>query len=418
MTHWLVYKSPVYYGWVVMGIGTVGLIMTSPGQSYVVSVFLEHFIHDLGISRSIASSLYTVATLAGSFALPFVGRQIDRHGPRKVVTFISLAFGLACIFMGNVQNAFMLGLGFIAIRLLGQGSLGLVSINVINQWWIARRGLVMGISGLCVALLGLGLFPVGLNKLIPEIGWRATYILLGLILIGGMGPLGYILFRDRPEQFGLQPDGTPARSPEEHGEGAAKAEVNWTLAEAIRTPAFWIVAGSAGTVSMLTTGLIFHLVSIFNDQGMGPDTAASVFIPLSVTMALVTLGGGVLADRIPVRLLLTVTLAAQATGLMLANHIVNAWLILVFGVVVGATSGLYRTIMSILWASYFGRLHLGSIMGVAQTVAVAGSALGPMPFGIARDLAGNYDAVLFWFTLLPIAFGVANLFVKRPVKSP
>ena len=83
----------------------------------------------------------------------------------------------------------------------------------------------------------------------------------------------------------------------------------------------------------------------------------------------------------------------------------------------GATSGLYRIIMSVLWANYFGRLHLGSIMGVIQTIAVACSALGPMPFGIAHDLLGSYNAVFFWTALLPLGFGIANIFVKRPRKS-
>ncbi len=90
--------------------GTLGLIMTSPGQSYVVSIFIEHFIKDLGISRTLVSTLYTGATLAGSFALPFVGRQIDHYGSRKIVLVVCLAFGAACLFMGGVKSAIMLGL--------------------------------------------------------------------------------------------------------------------------------------------------------------------------------------------------------------------------------------------------------------------------------------------------------------------
>ena len=415
MTNWLVHRSPVYYGWVVMAVGTLGLIMTSPGQSYVVSIFIEYFIADLEISRTLISSLYTAATLTGSFALPFVGRLIDRHGPRALVTFISFAFGLACIFLGNVQNAAMLGLGFVAIRLLGQGSLGLVSMNVINQWWISRRGLVMGLSGLFVALLGLGLFPVAMNKIIPALGWRTTYMVLGGVLLLGMAPLGYIFFRDRPEQFGLFPDGKKDLSREEQTLSPSLEE-NWTLHDAIRTPSFWVIAGSAGTISMLTTGVVFHLVSIFQDQGLDADTAASVFIPLSITMAVVNLGGGMLADRVPGRYLLALVLAAQFAALFMAMHLTSFWFILLFGITMGAISGLYRVIMSVLWANYFGRLHLGSITGIAQTIAVGGSALGPLPLGIAHDMLGNYNSVLLWCALIPLFFVVANMFVGKPRK--
>ena len=293
MINWLIHRSPVYYGWIIALVATLGMIMTSPGQTYIVSIFIEYFIDELDISRSVISSMYTGATLAGSFALPFVGRLIDRHGARRVVLVVSVAFGSACLYLGWVQNAVMLGLGFVAIRLLGQGSLGLVSMNVINQWWISRRGMLMGISGVCVSLLGLGLFPVAVNYIIQDIGWRSTYIALGLVLIFGMAPLGFLFFRDRPEQVGLLPDGRKVKPVAEEGAPEVVLEDNWTPAEALRTPAFWVVAGSAGTISMLSTGLVFHLVSIFGDQGLNANTAASVFVPLSITMAFVNFGGGV-----------------------------------------------------------------------------------------------------------------------------
>ncbi|MCP4415201.1 MAG: MFS transporter, partial [Chloroflexi bacterium] len=85
----LVQKSPIFYGWIILVVGTIGLTMTSPGQTYAVSIFVEHFIRDLSLSRSLVSSLYTIGTLTGSFALPFVGRQIDKRGPRLMVMLIS-----------------------------------------------------------------------------------------------------------------------------------------------------------------------------------------------------------------------------------------------------------------------------------------------------------------------------------------
>ena len=107
----LVNQSPIFYGWIILLMGTLGMIMTSPGQTYAVSIFIEHFITDLGLSRGLVSTLYTIGTLVGSFVLPLVGRQIDRRGPRLVMVFITLLFGLACVYMGFVSNAVTLGLG-------------------------------------------------------------------------------------------------------------------------------------------------------------------------------------------------------------------------------------------------------------------------------------------------------------------
>jgi len=100
-------RSPIFYGWIIMFVGTLGLIMTSPGQTYSISVFVEYFIGDLGLSRSSVSTIYTVSTLIGSFALPVVGGQIDRRGVRLMMTVIVVLFGLACIYMGFVLNALM-----------------------------------------------------------------------------------------------------------------------------------------------------------------------------------------------------------------------------------------------------------------------------------------------------------------------
>ena len=205
----LVAASPVYYGWVILAVGSIGGVMTSPGQTYVFSAFINHFIEDLGLSRSLVSTLYTVGTLTASLVLPFVGRQFDRRGARVMITLMSLLLGLACMYMGFVSNALMLGIGFFLLRQLGQGSLSLVSKNVINLWWVRRRGVIMGISGVFAALLG-GLFPYLVNSLNSHYSWRITYALLGALVLLVMLPTGWIFTRDRPEDHGLLPDDAAA----------------------------------------------------------------------------------------------------------------------------------------------------------------------------------------------------------------
>ena len=81
----LVHRAPFFYGWVILFAGTLGLVMTSPGQTYAISIFIDHLINDLGMSRSLVSTLYTTGTMTASIALPLVGRQIDRHGRRSLV---------------------------------------------------------------------------------------------------------------------------------------------------------------------------------------------------------------------------------------------------------------------------------------------------------------------------------------------
>ena len=393
--------------------------MTSPGQTYVVSIVIEDFIADLGISRSLISTLYTLGTLIGSFALPIVGYQLDRRGARLMVGIITALFGLACVYMGYVHNAVMMGLGFILLRMLGQGSLGLVCTNIINQWWVRRRGLVMGISGMAGSLISLGGFPNLVNWLLPIYGWRFTYIFLGLILVCVMTPMALIFVRNHPEAYGLQPDGGESRGTIFRKRKRAPTEwteVNWTLGEAMRTSVFWILLASLFAISMLSTGLFFHMVSIFTDNGLTPNLAAAVFVPIAVTTAIVNLGSGILVDRVPVRISLGIGLFFQALSLLMARSLSSATLALVFGVVFGISSGLIRILGSVVWAMYFGRRYLGRITGFTTMITIIGSGLGPMPMGIGRDLLGSYNFALILSAFIPFLLGIVSLLIDDPAR--
>jgi len=415
----LINRIPFFYGWIIMAAGTLGIIMTSPGQTYSQSIFIEYLLRDFTISRSLISSLYALGTLVGGFSLPFWGRQIDRHGTRKMTTLIALIFGLACIYMGFVQNAFMIGLGFILIRMMGQGSLGLVSQTAINQWWMNKRGMIMGISGLLMALLGMGAFPGLVYRLITAFDWRASYMILGAAVLVIMVPVGAIFFRNHPEQYGLKPDGESHDDPDGSvlADPLLSAEENWTLKEALKTRTFWIFGISSALFAMLITGLTFHLVSIFETQGLEPALAATVFVPIALTAALIGLVVGYLTDHVQLRYLLAVGLLLQAISLIMGLWIQGATTALLFGVVVGATNGVSRALSSVSWPSFFGRKHLGSIYGFTAAMTVIGAALGPLPFGFAFDMIGSYSPVLYIFSGVSLLLGLISLTAVKPKKS-
>ena len=409
----VVAASPIYYGWIILIAGTIGYIMSSPGQTYSVSIFLEYFIEDLSINRSTVSTLYMLGTLTASSAMPFVGRQLDQRGPRAMVVVISALFALACVYMGFVQNALMLGIGFLFIRMLGQGSLCIVSGNILNQWWVRRRGLILSIAGVVVAVLGSGTFPSLIHMLIERFGWRASYQLLGMAIALVMLPVGWLFFRRKPEDYGLLPDGAKSLSTAPATGAAHIVEENWSSREAVRTMAFWIIGLGLGSLSMLGTGLQFHMVSIFEDSGLSAEYAANAFMFVAITIAIVRIISGVLVDRIAARFLLFAALIGQTTSLLMAPRlgISTAW---VYGIVLGATNSLQMTVSTVIWAKYFGRQHLGAITGVASMIGVAGSSLGPMPMGIARDLFGSYTLALTALAVLPFSLGIVVLFSKEP----
>jgi MFS family permease len=412
-------KIPFFYGWVIMAVGALGMIMTSPGQTYTESIFIDYLIEDLNLSRSMISSLYALGTLVGGFSLPLWGKQIDRKGTRLIITIVSVLFGLSLIYMGFVQNALMVGVGFVFIRMLGQGSLGLVSQTAINHWWSQKRGMIMGISGLLMSLLGMGAFPNLVYRLIAAFDWRIIYIILGISLLVIMAPLGYIFIRNRPEDYDLLPDGLTTHTSEtfEGDDLNILTEENWTLKEAFKTKAFWVFSLALSLFTLLITGLTFHLVSIFQTQGLDAGTAAWVFLPLSVTAALVNLIVGYLSDHFPLRHLLAIGLVLLGLSQVLVLTLQGFGSVLAFGIVLGSANSFIRTLGTVAWPTFFGREHLGSIYGFTSAMSIVGAALGPLPFGYVFDWIGSYQPVLIFFAGGCFLIAIISLRVEKPLKS-
>ncbi|MCK6628537.1 MAG: MFS transporter [Anaerolineae bacterium] len=413
----LIKATPFFYGWVILVVGTVGIVMMAPSQTFTISIFIDYFIKDLGISRANISLLYGVATFAASLLLPLTGRLVDRFGPRLMTPLIALGLGLASVGVALVHSIFTLFLGLLALRFLGFGSLQLVSNNLIAQWFIRRRGRVMGLAGLSLPI-GLMIFP-GLSQFwIDQLGWRWAMGLLGLLVWLVMLPVSLLFFKDRPELYGLQPDGDTPPFPSVNGGEQRGGERHWTLAEARRTGVFWLFSAGLTVLTMLLAGLVFHQTSLFEVRGLSREVAVSAFYVIAIFSVIGNLGMGWLLDRYRARLLLAITLFLLAATMVMVQLMHTPAEAMLYGALNGLVSGAFRVIDAVVWAKYFGRLHLGSIRGAVMIGVVGGTALGPYPLGLSMDTFGSYAPAMTALLILPVSIGLAALLIKRPEKQP
>jgi MFS family permease len=410
----LIRRVPFFYGWVVLGVGTLGIVMMGPSQSYTVSLFLDHFVQDLGISRATASLIYGIATLTASLLLPLTGRLVDRYGTRRLIALNALVFGLALMAMSQVSGPWTLLVGLLLVRYLGFGSMQLISNNAIAQWFILRRGLVMGVAGQSLAI-SLLFFPWLSNQLINDLGWRQAWVALGALSLVVMLPVGWFFFRDRPELYGLTPDG---RAPRPAEQAALAQEDHWTLAEARRTAVFWLFAAACSAISLIAAGMVFHQTSLFVEHGLDRSLTVTAFQISALASIVGNLGMGYLLDRYSPRHLLAAQMALMLGAMVQLHFLAAPRDVVTYSILMGLTTGSYRVMDATVWAKYFGRHHLGSIRGATMIGTVGGTALGAYPLGLSFDLTGSYAPALLMLAALPILIIVASIIIRRPPQRP
>jgi sugar phosphate permease len=412
-----------FYGWLMVAVGFVGLFASGPGQSFTISNFVSPIIEELEISRTSISSAYTLGTLTAAFGLSYLGQLIDRFGARAMLVTVSLLLGISAICFSAVTNIVALYAVFTAVRIFGQGALMLTSHNLVSQWFVRRRGLALSLVNLGFAV-GSATYPPLTQILIGGVGWRTAWIWLGMGSWLLVIPIALLFVKSRPEELGLSPDGAaPSQVERPEGEGTATSAPaaggeSWRIGEAIRTRQFWIMGVAVAIPSMLITGMVFHQISYFLEQGLSAQTAASVFTVSAVAMVTAGLFFGFLLDRLPTRYVVSLALLCMLAAMYAMAVADTPLLAYGYGVVFGVASGGMMMMTSYVWPEYFGREFLGSVQGAAFTISIIGASLGPLPFGVAFDLWGSYHRALVLLSLLPAVFAVIVFFTRPPVKPP
>jgi MFS family permease len=383
-------------GWRILGLAILTAALTGPGQTIGVSVFVDHLISDLGLTRSTVSTAYLIGTLTAAFVLPVVGRQIDTRGVRRGMTAIGIGFATALAAMSGVVGFVTLAAGFVLIRLFGQGSLTLVSTVAVTLWFRSRRGFVLGLLATGTGML-MSLVPVASNAIIETVGWRTAWLVLACVIAVTVVPIGWFGMIDRPSDLGLEPDGGQIGETE-----AVLTEFSATRSEAIRMARFWILVAASSSVGMLATALNFHQISLLGDAGLSTTQAAAMFLPQFFGTAIAGVAFGWLSDRLTGRTLIPMSMGILASTLLLAANLGSGLTIAAYALTLGAAGGASRSVGSTLMPRWFGTDHIGSITGLSTLVGVASTAVGPVAYSLARDVAGTYETASLVFVVLPV----------------
>ncbi len=424
-------KSPVFYGYVVLFVGSIGVLASIPGQTVGVSVFTDPVKDALGLSRNQFSNAYMIGTLLSSFLVTKAGFLFDKYGARYVAFFATIFLGISLLLFSisvKISETFKSFLNsdswlvpfaiitvlFFFIRFSGQGVLTMTSRNMIMIWFNKNRGKINAISSITVSL-GFSASPILINRLIDDHGWEFSWQILAVSLF----IFSFIIiqfYRNKPEDFDLKPDGLNTIKNTETIE-VEVIENNFTLVEAKKTRAFWMYGLILAFNSFFITGFTFHVVSIFASQDYTKSQAIAVFVPISIIAISVATLCNILSDYIQHKIYLYIMIASgilASLGLLFLSSTFGVYM-LITGL--GLLGGLFSVVNAVTWPKYYGRKYLGSITGKVMSFLVIASAIAPSLFSYCFSNFGSYSNISY-ITLAFLLFLIIGSFkVENPQKE-
>ena len=407
LPRFLIPRLPFFYGWVVLGcLCLAGFARQGPAVA-VLSVFVVPMTEAFSWSRTEMSGAVSLGGLLAAFISPVIGPIVDRRGARLILCLAVAGTGVAALALSFTQSLLVFYLLFCFARMVWAGPYDLGLYSALNNWFVARRAIATSIVTLA-QLSGLVALPLIAQLAMNGSDWRAGWVAVGtVVLVVGFLPCWLLLVR-RPEDVGLQPDRLSG------GKTQVLIEPRWTRAEAMRTPAFWLLSLYTVLVYPVQAGVSLHQAPHLIEQGISPVAAAAIIAFLSALSALAGFGIGFLPRRWPVRYLMAVTailLSAGSFGLISVSSAEMAALPAgLFGLGIGGV----MMLLPMAWADYFGRESYGAIRGVALSLQVTAQAAGPLVSGMLRDWTGTYTDSLLLFGALASLAVIAALAARQP----
>jgi MFS family permease len=384
----------------------------------VLGVFFEPIQTELEWSRAELAFGFTIGSMTSSLFTFLFGRILDRYGTRAIVVIAGVVIFFAMIGISFMQAPWQ----FWILFGLGRGSaLGGIQIGggiAIANWFVKKRPRAAAIrqSGLRA---GQATFPMLIAAILLLTDWRDAWRILALLTAILIIVPSFTYLRRRPEDLGLYPDGEKpldetAAAP--RGFGRDIRDISWTLKEARRTRAFWMIIVFVSVDRFALGAINLHMVINFQDQGLSAFQAASILTIFATTSAITGVPWGFVFEKMHVRfsaMLISFLLLLSMGMLLIAD---NYFLGVLFGLAFGFAVGGSSIVENLLWADFFGRRHLGEIRAFTAPFRFL-SPTGPTIAGFIHDQTGSYRIAYSIFAGIFFLMLIAMSFATPPVKK-
>ncbi|MDE0528286.1 MAG: MFS transporter [Truepera sp.] len=401
----------LFVGWWLLGAAVAVQVLPASFLMHSYSAYAVVMQPEFGWSITVFATAFSAQQVAGGFLGPFQGWLLLRFGPQRMIRVGLVIFALGLALLSQVRD---LPLFYIALLIASfGGSLGgFLSLNTaVVNWFIRHRSLALAMIQIGVSVGGL-IAPAIAWSLTTQ-GWRFTALASAVLtLLVGL-PLT-ILIRDRPEDLGLVPDGTPiaAKRP-------TPVEVEFDAREALRTRAFWFLSLGQMLSLIVVSAVLAHLVLYLSEEAnFTLALAATMVMVITASTIFGQLASGFLGDSLSLskRTIATLAMFGHAGALLMLAYAATLPWVVAFAVVHGLSSGLRGPALEALRADYFGRRSFAQILGFASPLITIGAIAGPLIVGFFADNLGSFKPGFAVVAGLALLGSVFFMLAQPPVK--
>jgi MFS family permease len=411
-------RLPFFYGWLLVAIAFVTMAIGVNART-AFSLLFPAILAEFGWGRGVTAGAFSFGFLLSALVTPFIGRLMDRRGPRLVVEIGVGAMAAGLLLAALIREPWQL---YLTLGVLAGGGVNCLAYTgqsiYLTNWFVRRRGLALSIAFSGVGAGSITILP-WFGRLIATTGWRSACVWLGIVLFVVLAPLN-LLLKGRPEDLGLSPDGLPADSTAA-GRGAnivdpEWAAVDWTLPRALRTRRFWWLAAGYFCALYSWYAVQVHQTKYLIDIGFAPGEAAWALGLVSLAAVPGQVALGHLSDRIGrewVWVIGNLGFVFCCMALLALGSGRSPILLWVMILAQGTLGYSLTSVMGPIPAEIFAGRHFGTIFGTVMFAAILGGAAGPWMTGIVYDSTGTYS-IAFWIASACSLFSCAAIWLAAP----
>lgn len=400
-----------YYGWTMLLAVSIAQVTSWGILGYTFSVFLTPMREDLGWSIAELTGGYSLALLISGVAAVPVGRWLDSHGPRGLMTAGSIAATLLVVAWSRVESLWVYYLVWAGIGIVMSAVFYEPAFYIVAHWFERLRSRALTLLTFVGGFASVIYIPLA-GWLVSRYDWRTALLVLAVILLVGTLPIHAFMLRRHPSDVGQVIDGGVVDAAEP-GQAAVKRR-GMPLSAAMHDASFWWLIGAFVLATFATMAITIHLIPYLTEQGYSTGFAAGAagavgLLALPGRLIFTPLGG-----RFPRQWVTALIFALQTLSFLVLVSFHTTAGVIVFVVLFGAGFGAITPARAALVADLYGPAHYGSINGVLALFVIGARAAAPIGAGLLVTALDSYQPVLWGLMAVSGIAAVAALQARRP----